>query len=220
MRLSNPFVRAGLAFAAVVLAGGWLWLDWDARLDGFSGYLDRRAAHESGILAGSEWKAMRQAGDVGVASAGGDGCLTDACRTAQAQLGGRWAGIADCAGGDRYRFTDGLAEITSLKNGQPAEVVRRRYRVVTAAVTLRPLRGPDGKPIDRSVAKLPGDIEVFTIGRSSYVRRIFRAADADTLRLVLVEQRAGRAGPPSTLLIEGRPPAGGAEVSYRRCPAG
>jgi hypothetical protein len=218
MRLRNPFLRAGLAFAAVVIVGGGLWFDWDARSDGFTGYFDRRSAHAAGILASAEWRAMRAADDISAAPDGGEGCATEACRTAQALLGGRWAGIGDCAGGDAYRFTDGFAEVTSHRDGKPAETIRRRYRLVTASVQIRLLRGADGKPIERTVMKLPGDVEVFTLGRSAYVRRIFRAADADTLRLVLVEQRAGRSGPAAALIIDSQPTAGGAPVTYRRCP--
>jgi hypothetical protein len=220
MRIGSPYLRAGLAFALVVLGGGWLWFDWDAKLDGFAGYFDRRAAHASGVVSGAEWRAMRAAGDANPAAEGGDGCGSEACRTAQAQVGGRWTGSAPCGSADSYRFTDGFAEVTSHQDGKPTTVVRRRYRIVAASVALRLLRDTDGRPIELGVVKRPGDIEVFTIGRSSYVRRILRAADADTVRLILVEQRAGRTGPPSTVIAEGRRPGGaGDEVIYRRCPA-
>jgi hypothetical protein len=208
-----------LAFAAVVLVGGWLWFDWDARIDGFSGYLDRRAAREAGILAGAEWRAMTAAGDTAAASAGGAGCGTDACRTARALLAGRWAGIGDCASGNVYRFTDAAAEVVTLKDGRPVETIVRRYRIVGAPVDLRLTRDGAGRTILRSVRKQPGDVEVFTLGRSAYVRRIFRAVDADTVKLVLVEQRAGRTGPAQALIVDGEPTTGGAAVSYRRCPA-
>ncbi len=218
MRKLNPYLRAGLAFAVVLLGGGWLWFDWDARLDGFAGHLDRRAAHAAGILSGAEWRAMQAAGDRAPGASGGEGCATEPCRTAQATLGGRWAGGAGtCADGDAYRFTDGYAEITSHADGRPTTVVRRGYRVVAAPVTLRVLRDRDGKPIERSLTKQPGDIEVATVGRSSYVRRIFRAVDRDSVRLILVEQRTGRTGPASALIVEGSPTAGGGEVMYRRC---
>ncbi len=219
MRLANPWLRAGLAFLAVVGVGGFLWLDWDARLDGFPGLVERRAAHAEGILSGAEWRAMKAAGDGAAAASGGDNCGGEACRTAQALLAGLWAGIGDCAAGDAYRFTDAAVAITSHKDGRPTETIRRRYRLVTAPVAIRLLRGPDGGPLERSVVKQPGDIEVFTLGRSSYVRRIFRAAEPDVVRLVLVEQRTGRSGPPRALIVDGRPVAGGAPVSYRRCPA-
>ncbi|MGL4240912.1 MAG: hypothetical protein ACRCTI_07340 [Beijerinckiaceae bacterium] len=219
MRFANPYLRAGLAFAVVVIFGGWLWFDWDAKMEGFAGHLDRRAARDAGILASSEWRAMRAAGDIGPAASGGAACTTDACRTAEALLGGRWAGGAgDCASGNLYRFTDAAAEVATLKDGQVTETISRRYRVVGARVELRP-RGADGKPLERNVAKQPGDIEVFTLGRSAYVRRIFRAVDADNVRLVLVEQRAGRAGPAAAVIVDGAPAAGGAAVAYRRCPA-
>ncbi len=145
MRIANPFVKAGLAFAAVVLAGGWLWFDWDARLDGFAGHADRRAGHAAGILSGAEWKAMRAAGDDASAASGGDACTTEACRVAEAQAGGLWAGGGSCAEGDRYRFADGYVEVASHKDGKPVGAVRRGYRVVAAPVTLRLLRtGTDG----------------------------------------------------------------------------
>jgi hypothetical protein len=219
MRFTNPFVKAGLAFLAVVGTGGWLWFDWDARLDGFNGHLDRRTAHAAGILAGAEWKAMRAAGDTAPAASGGDAaCASDGCRTAEAQMGGLWAGGGACAEGDRYRYTDGGVEITSHQAGVASGVVRRGYRIVAAPVNVRLLRDRDGKPFQRSITKQPGDIEVFTIGRSSYVRRIFRAADRDNVRLILVEQRAGRTGPAQVLYIEGRPTSGaGPEIAYRRC---
>jgi hypothetical protein len=219
VRALNPFVRAALAFAAVVTVGGWLWFDWDARIDGFAGYLDRRAAREAGILAGAEWRAMKAAGDTNAAATGGAGCDTDACRTATALLAGRWAGIGDCASGNVYRFTDAAAEVVTLKDGRPVETISRRYRLVGAPVDLRLLRDGAGQATLRSVRKLPGDVEVFTLGRSAYVRRIFRAVDADTVKLVLVEQRAGRTGPAQAMIIDGAPTAGGPAVTYRRCPA-
>jgi hypothetical protein len=219
MRFGTPYLRAGLAFAVVVLFGGWLWLDWDAKLDGFAGYLDRRSAHAAGILASAEWRAMRAVGDFGPAADGGSACATEACRIADAVLGGRWAGIGDCSNGNAYRFTDGTAEVATLRDGRPVETASRRYRIVTATVQIRVPRGADGKPIERSVTKLPGDIEVFTLGRSAYVRRIFRAVDRDNVRLVLVEQRAARAGPASALVVDGMSTAGGADVAYRRCQA-
>jgi hypothetical protein len=218
MRKMGPYLRTGLAFAVVTLGGGWLWFDWDAKLDGFAGHLDRRAAQAAGILAGAEWRAMRAAGDLAPGASGGEGCATELCQTAQATLGGRWAGGAGtCANGDTYRFADGFAEITSHADGNPTTIVRRAYRVVAAPVTLRLLRDRYGKPIERSVTKQPGDVEVATLGRSSYVRRIFRAVDRDSVRLVLVEQRTGRAGLASALIVEGRPASGGDEVVYRRC---
>jgi hypothetical protein len=218
MRKLSPYLRAGLAFAVVAFGGGWLWFDWDAKLDGFAGHLDRRAAHATGILASAEWRAMRAAGDLAPAAVGGEGCTSELCQTAQATLGGRWAGGAGtCENGDAYRFTDGFAEITSHASGKPTTIVRRAYRVVAAPVTLRLLRDRDGKPIERGVTKQPGDIEVATLGRSSYVRRIFRALDKDAVRLILVEQRTGRSGPAPTLIVEGRPVGGGDEVVYRRC---
>jgi hypothetical protein len=220
MRFGNSYLRAALAFVAVVGAGLWLWFDWDARLDGFAGHSDRRAAHASGILAGAEWKAMRAAGDAAPAADGGEGCASEACRTAQAQLGGLWAGGGGCGEGDRYRFADGFVEVVSHRDGKPSGSVRRGYRVVSAPVQLRPLRDREGRPFEVVVRKLPGDVEVFTIGRSTYVRRILRAADANTVRLVLVEQRIGRVGPASAMYIEGKPTSGGGgEVVYRRCPA-
>jgi hypothetical protein len=220
MQLSNPFLRAGLAFLAVVATGGWLWFEWDARLDGFGGYLDRRAGHASGILSGVEWKSMRASGDHAAAASGTDAtCTSEACGTARAHMDGLWAGGASCAEGDRYRFTDSGVDITSHQAGRPSGMVRRGYRIVAAPVTLRLLRDRDGKPIERSVTKQPGDIEVFTIGRSSYVRRIFRAADSDTIRLILVEQRVGRTGPAFAIYVEGKPTSGGGpDISYRRCP--
>lgn len=219
MRKLSPYLRAGAAFAAVIAGGGWLWFEWDAKLDGFASHSDRRAAHAAGILAGAEWRAMRAAGDIAAATESGEGCTSEACRTAEAQLGGRWAGGGPCADADFYRFTDGFAEVTSHRQGKATDIVRRRYRIVAAPVTLRLLRGPDGQPMERTAVKLPGDIEVFTIGRSSYVRRIFRAADQDTVRLVLVEQRAGRSGPASAVVVDGRRAGGtGDGVVYRRCP--
>jgi hypothetical protein len=219
MRISNPYVRMGLAFLATVVVGGWLWFDWDARLEGFTGYLDRRAAQTSGILAGAEWKAMRAAGDLAPAADGGDGCTTEGCKAAQALAGGLWRGAGACTEGDRYRFLDGAVEITSHRGGSASGVVRRGYRVVSAPVVLRLVRDGKGEPFERSIAKLPGDIEVFTIGRSSYVRRIFRAADGDTLRLVLVEQRARQPGPAHAMYIDGKSTSGaGPDVSYMRCP--
>jgi hypothetical protein len=179
MLIRHPLLRAGLAFAVTVIVGGALWFDWEARTEGFAGWFDRRDARAAGILSGAEWRAMRAAGDTAPAAMGGDGCVTEACRTAQAQAGGRWAGIGDCASGDVYRFADGFVEVTSHQGGRPTTVVRRSYRVVTAPVTLRLLRGADGGPIERSLRKLPGDVEVFTLGRSSYVRRILRAAGPD-----------------------------------------
>jgi hypothetical protein len=219
MRFRNPYLKAGLAFLAAIGVGGWLWFDWDARMDGFAGHSDRRAAHAAGILAGAEWKAMRAAGDSASAAAGNDTiCTSEACLTATAQMAGLWAGGGSCAEGDRYRFTDAHADIASHQGGSPSRVIRRGYRIVAAPVTLRPLRDGAGRPLDRSVIKQPGDIEVFTIGRSSYVRRIFRALDRDNLRLILVEQRTGRAGPARAIYIEGQPTSGvGAEVAYRRC---
>jgi hypothetical protein len=164
---------------------------------------------------------MRAAGDDAAAASGGDGCSTEACRVAAAQAGGLWAGGGSCAEGDLYRFADGYVEVTSHKDGRPAGVVRRGYRIVAAPVALRLLRDREGRPFEGAVRKLPGDVEVFTIGRSSYVRRIFRAVDGGNLRLVLVEQRVGRAGPASAMYVEGRPTAGGGpEIGYRRCPAG
>jgi hypothetical protein len=218
MRFGSPYLRAGLAFAVVVLGGGWMWLDWDAKLDGFAGFMDRRTAHAAGILAGAEWRNMRAAGDLAPGSSGGDGCAKELCLTAQATLGGRWAGGGGtCANGDAYRFADGYAEITSHADGKPTTVVRRAYRIVAAPVALRLLRDRDGKHMERSVTKLPGDVEVATLGRSAYVRRIFRALDKDAVRLILVEQRTARSGPASALILEGRPTGGGDEVVYRRC---
>jgi hypothetical protein len=86
-------------------------------------------------------------------------------------------------------------------------------------VQIRALRGADGKAIERSVTKQPGDIELFALGRSAHVRRIFRAADADNVRLLLLEQRTGRKGPASALIADGLPTAGGAQITHRRCPA-
>jgi hypothetical protein len=219
MWIRNPYVRMCAAFVATVFVGAAIWFEWDARLDGFSGHFDRRAAHGAGIIASSEWKSMRAAGDTAPVAKGGSGCTSDACRSAQAQVGGLWRGITTCADGDRYTFTDSAVEITSHSGGTPAGVVRRSYRLVVAPVTLRLLRDGTGASIERSVTKLPGDVEVFTVGRSSYVRRIFRAADSQTLRLILVEQRARQAGPAQAMYVEGKPTTGGgSEVAYTRCP--
>ena len=216
MPLRRIIIGMALAFAASAAAYG-LWLEAGARREGFAHLLDRRAAHASGILDAGEWRAMQAAGDLGAPAAGGEACLSAACRRAEAVVGGRWRGGADCAVGNVYRFTDGAAVIDDMAGEGVTGTARRRYRLVAAAVRVPIRAGGDGRPLDASVEKRPGDIEVWTLGASAYVRRIFRRTDPETVMLLLVQNRVGGAGPVHTLYADGRSTTGGGEVAYRRC---
>lgn len=215
----RPILRAVAVFAATVAVGGLLWFEFGAKADGFAGYLDQRAAETNGIINSSEWRAMRAAGDRAAAAEGGDGCTTEACRTAMALIGGDWTGGGACNLGNRYRFTDAAAEIGDLRDGRVIGTNRRRYRVVSADVPVPVRRDGKGLPLQAQVTKRGGDVEVFTIGRQAYVRRIFRAVDQNTVMLVLVEERVGRRGPPHAHYVESRPTVPGPPLFYTRCPS-
>jgi hypothetical protein len=207
-----------LGFASVVLLGGALWFEIDARMDGFSGHFDRRAAHAVGVIDSEEWRGMLAAGDLTPASYGGDTCANDACRRATALMAGRWTAGASCSLGNRYAFTDAHAEVADLRDGRAIGVNRRRWRLVGAAVDVPIRRDARGRPLALAVTKRAGDLEVFTLGRQAYVRRIFRKIDDDTIMLVLVENRVGRVGPASALYAESRSLTGGEPLFYKRCP--
>ncbi|MGL5137686.1 MAG: hypothetical protein ACRC7G_07950 [Beijerinckiaceae bacterium] len=216
--LQQPLLRMALGFASAVLAGGALWFEIDARIDGFTGHFDRRAAHAVGVIDVEEWRGMQAARDVAPASAGADGCTGEACRAATALMAGRWTAGAGCNLGNRYAFSDGYAEVADLRDGRVIGTNRRRYRLVAAAADVPLRRDGRGRPLALAVTKRPGDLEVFTLGRQAFVRRIFRKVDADTVMLVLVENRVGRKGPADALYAESRSLTGGEPLFYQRCP--
>lgn len=209
-----------LATAALLLAVGGAWLELSARQDGFAHGLDRRTARLSGILDASEWRAMEAAGDRAAPASGGDddACGSATCREAEARLGGRWRRGEDCASGSRYRFADGTATVEDYAAGQPGRVARRSYRLVGAPAAVPLGRDGYGRPLAGTVWKKAGDVEVWTLGRSSYLRRVLRRRDPDTVDLVLVQARLDRAGPVATLYVDGRSTGGQDEAVYRRCP--
>lgn len=217
MPVSRIVALASAAALLVVLAIA-LWLEIGARREGFAHIFDRRAAHAEGVLDAREWHAMKAAGDLTSPASGGEECRSDACHRAQAMLGGRWRGGQDCAFGSRYRFNDQNAIIQDIVADNPSPVVRRSYRIVGASVAVPLGQDGAGVALPGTVEKRAGDLEIWTLGTRSYVRRILRRHDQNTAELVLVQSRTGRSGPAATLYVSGRSTAGHGEVTYRRCP--
>jgi hypothetical protein len=216
--LQQPLLRMAFGFVSALLVGGAIWFELDARMDGFPGHFDRRGAHAVGVIDAEEWRGMKAAGDAAPVSSGGAECASQACRAASALMAGRWTAGAGCNLGNRYVFTDGHAEVADLRDGRVIGTNRRLYRLVGAASDVPLRRDGRGRPLALAVTKRPGDLEVFTLGRQAYVRRIFRKVDADTIMLVLVENRVGRLGPADALYAESRSLTGGEPLYYRRCP--
>ncbi len=216
--IKNPVKRALIVCGVTIVVGTAIWLEMEARFDGYGGYFDKREARASGIISAREWQLMQERGDTGLPSSGGAQCTTPACRTAEAMLAGRWRTGETCSTGSIYTVNEGGVDVTDVLNGERKASNRRMWRPVTADVPVSVRRDASDGTLSRSVDKRVGDLEVFTLSRSNYVRRIFRKVDQDTLMLVLVEQRRGNFGLPQVLITEGRATVGDAEVVYRRCP--
>jgi hypothetical protein len=218
--IKDPKRRALIVAGVTILLGSAIWLEMEARFDGYGGFFDKREARASGIINAREWQLMQELGDAAAPSSGGAACTTPACRAAEALLGGRWRTGESCAIGSVYRVSDGGVEVTDVLSGEAKAFNTRKWRPVLATVPVSVRRDANDGTLSRIVEKRAGDLEVFTLSRSNYVRRIFRAIDKDTIMLVLVEQRRGNFGLPQVLIAEGRTTVGDAEVVYRRCPVG
>jgi hypothetical protein len=217
--IQNPVRRALIVCGITIVVGTSIWLEMEARFDGYSGFFDKREARASGIVSAREWQLMQERGDAGAPSSGGEGCTSVACRAAEAMLAGRWRPGDSCATGSIYKVSDGGVEVRDVVAGEMRASNRRTWRPVLATLPVSVRRDANDGTLSRAVEKRVGDIEVFSLSRSEYVRRIFRKLDNDTLMLVLVEQRRGNFGLPQVLITEGRATVGDAEVVYRRCPA-
>jgi hypothetical protein len=217
--IKNPKKRALIVAAVTIVLGTAIWLEMEARFEGYGGFFDRHTARASGIINAREWVLMQEVSDTASPSSGGSECTTPACRAAAAIVAGRWRTGESCATGSIYKVSDGGVEVTDVVSGEMRASNRRMWRPVGATVPISVRRDANDGTLSRSVEKRAGDLEVFTLSRSNYVRRIFRKLDNDTLMLVLVEQRRGNFGLPQVLITEGRATVGDAEVVYRRCPA-